>query len=51
MSQTVKGNARGKKIRKSTGDIVFDVFLYLFFIFLSVSIIYPFFMLLVQSLD
>ena len=43
--------AKGTKIRKSTGDIVFDVLLYLFFIALSISIIYPFFMLLVQSLD
>ena len=47
MRQAIKST----KIRKSTGDIVFDIFLYFFFIFLSFSIIYPFYMLLVQSLD
>ncbi len=42
---------KSTKIRKSTGDIVFDIFLYFFFVLLSISIIYPFYMLLVQSLD
>lgn len=47
----MRQNGKGTAIRKSTGDIIFDIFLYIFFVLLSISIIYPFYMLLVQSFD